>query len=53
MKQDEQILTAKLADDLTREERIKRFKEEFREAAESYNCFIAEHGLWGQEYRKW
>jgi len=36
-----------------REEQIKRFKEESREAFESYNRFVAEHGLWGQEYRKW
>jgi hypothetical protein len=53
MKQNERISTAKPADDLTREERIKRFKEEFGEVAESYNRFVAEHCLWGEEYGKW
>jgi antitoxin CcdA len=36
-----------------REKQIKEFKEKNREAIESYNRFVAKHGLWGQEYRKW
>jgi post-segregation antitoxin (ccd killing protein) len=53
MKPNEPITTSKPADDLTREERIKRFRADFREAAESYNRFVAKYGLWGEEYRKW
>ncbi len=37
----------------TKDERIRRFQEEHREAFESYNRFIAEHGIWGRKYRKW
>ena len=38
---------------LTKEERIKRFQEEHREAIEAYNRFIEEHGIWSEEYRNW
>jgi antitoxin CcdA len=38
---------------LTEEERIKRFQEEHREAFESYNRFIEEHGIWSEKYRSW
>ena len=38
---------------LTEDERVKSFQEEHREAIESYNRFIAEHGIWSEEYRKW
>ena len=37
----------------TREERIRRFQEENKEAIESYNRFIEKHGLWAEKYRKW
>jgi post-segregation antitoxin (ccd killing protein) len=40
-------------DELEREAKNKRFEDERRSAIESYNRFIAEFGLWGQEYRKW
>ncbi len=36
-----------------REEQIKRFEEEHREAFESYNRFFAKYGLWDEEYRGW
>jgi antitoxin CcdA len=36
---------------LTNEERIKRFQEEHREAFESYNRFIEDHGIWSEKYR--
>lgn len=38
---------------LTKEERIRRFQEENREAIESYNRFIKKHGIWSEKYRKW
>ncbi|HWE05951.1 MAG TPA: type II toxin-antitoxin system CcdA family antitoxin [Rhizomicrobium sp.] len=38
---------------LLREEQLRRFDEDHREAFQSYNEFIAENGLWGEEYRKW
>jgi antitoxin CcdA len=38
---------------LTQQERIKHFQEETREAAESYNRFIEEHGIWSEKYRAW
>jgi antitoxin CcdA len=44
----ENALRAKL-----REEQIRKFEEEHREAFESYNRFVAEHGLWGEEFRNW
>jgi len=36
-----------------RDENIKRFEAEHREALESYNRFFAQHGLWDEEYRGW
>ena len=36
-----------------KEEKTKRWREENREAIESYNRFIAEHGIWGKKYRSW
>ena len=36
-----------------REERRRKFHEESRAAIESYNRFIEENGLWGEEYRDW
>ena len=36
-----------------REERVRRFQEEHREAIDSYNQFIAKHGIWSEKYRKW
>ena len=38
---------------LTQAERIKRFQEESKEAIESYNRFIEEHGVWSEKYRSW
>jgi antitoxin CcdA len=38
---------------LTREERIRRFQEEHREAIEAHNRFIEKHGIWSQKYRSW
>jgi|SRR6185312_13364090 len=38
---------------LTKEERIRRFSEENREAIESYNRFIEKNGIWSKKYRKW
>jgi hypothetical protein len=32
---------------------VKTWQEENREAIESYNRFIAEHGIWGKKYRSW
>jgi antitoxin CcdA len=37
----------------TQEQKIRRFKEESREAVESYNRFIEEHGIWSEKYRSW
>jgi post-segregation antitoxin (ccd killing protein) len=34
-----------------REQNIKRFEEEHREALESYNRFFAQRGLWDEQYR--
>ena len=36
-----------------RAEKIKRWQEDSREAIESYNRFIAEHGIWNKKYRGW
>lgn len=43
----EEVLQGKV-----RDEKIRRFQEENREAFESYNRFIEEHGLWIDEYRE-
>jgi antitoxin CcdA len=37
----------------TKEERIRRFQEENKEAIESYNRFIERAGVFGEEWRKW
>jgi antitoxin CcdA len=37
----------------TKEERIRRFQEENKEAIESYNAFIDRAGVFGEEWRKW
>lgn len=37
--------------ELTREERAKRWREENREAMESYNRYVEAHGLPLEEYR--
>jgi post-segregation antitoxin (ccd killing protein) len=39
--------------DATREERIRRFTEEHRDAIEAHNRFIVEHGIWSEKYRSW
>jgi len=39
--------------DLTKEERIRRFQEENREAIESYNALIERAGIFGKEWREW
>ncbi len=33
--------------------RNRRFQDENREAIDSYNRFIAKHGIWSKKYRKW
>lgn len=38
---------------LTSEARARKWAEENREAIESYNRFIAKHGIWSEKYRKW
>src|ERR1051325_1935504 len=38
---------------LTKEERIRRFREENREAIESYNALIERAGIFGEEWREW
>lgn len=37
----------------TKEERIRRFQEENKEAIESYNALIERAGVFGEEWRKW
>jgi antitoxin CcdA len=36
-----------------REEKIRRFQEEHKEAIEAHNRFIEEHGIWSKKYRSW
>jgi antitoxin CcdA len=38
---------------LTKEERIRQFQEEHREAFEAHNRFIEKHGIWSKKYRTW
>jgi len=38
---------------LTKEERIRRFQDENREAIESYNALIERAGIFGEEWREW
>ena len=49
-------LSQTLEDELrkrTQKAREAKFQEENREAFESYNRFIAEHGIWSEKYRRW
>jgi len=49
-------LSQTLEDELrkrTKEEKIRRFQEEHREAIEAHNRFIEEHGIWSEKYRSW
>ncbi len=49
-------LSQTLEDELRKrikEEKTTRWQEESREAIESYNRFIAEHGIWSKKYRSW
>lgn len=49
-------LSQTLEDELrkqVREEKIRRFQEEHKEAIESHNRFIQEHGIWSKKYRSW
>jgi antitoxin CcdA len=36
-----------------REEKIRRFQDESREAIESHNKFIEENGIWSEKLRTW
>ncbi|HEY3778533.1 MAG TPA: type II toxin-antitoxin system CcdA family antitoxin [Rhizomicrobium sp.] len=36
-----------------RELQLRQFEQENAAAFESYNRFIAENGLWGEDYREW
>ena len=38
---------------LTKKARETKWQEENREAFESYNRFIAEHGIWSEKHRRW
>lgn len=49
-------LSQTLEDELrrqVREEKIRRFQEEHKEAIEAHNRFIEEHGIWSKKYRSW
>lgn len=49
-------LSQTLEDELrrrVREEKAQRFHEEHREAINSYNRFIEEHGIWSEKFRSW
>jgi antitoxin CcdA len=49
-------LSQALEDELrkrTKKAREAKWREENREAIESYNRFIAKHGIWSEKYRKW
>lgn len=49
-------LSQALEDELrkrTKDAREAKWREENREAIESYNRFIAKHGIWSGKYRKW
>ncbi len=49
-------LSQTLEDELrkkVREEKIRRFNEEHREAIEAHNRFIDEHGIWSEKFRTW
>jgi antitoxin CcdA len=39
--------------ELVRQAKIDRWSEENKAAIDSYNRFIAENGIWSEEYRKW
>lgn len=49
-------LSQTLEDELRRkvhDEKVRRFKEESREAIEAHNRFIEENGIWSEKYRQW
>ncbi len=49
-------LSQTLEDELrkkVREENVRRFNEEHREAIEAHNKFIDEHGIWSEKFRTW
>ena len=49
-------LSQTLEDELrrqVREEKIRRFQDEHKEAIESHNRFIEKHGIWSKKYRSW
>ena len=49
-------LSQTLEDELrkrVKEEKIRRWSEDNKDAIDSYNRFIEEHGIWSEEYRKW
>ena len=49
-------LSQTLEDELrkrVKEEKIRRWSEDNKEAIDSYNRFIEKHGIWSEKYRKW
>jgi hypothetical protein len=52
-KQPDQPAAPRVPDDARREERIRPFTEEHRDAIEAHNRFIVEHGIWSEKYRSW
>ena len=49
-------LSQTLEDELrkrVKEEKIRRWSEDNKEAIESHNRFIEEHGIWSEKYRSW
>jgi len=49
-------LSQTLEDELrkqVKEEKIRRWSEENKEAIEAHNRFIEKHGIWSEKYRSW
>ena len=49
-------LSQTLEDELrkqVKEEKIRRWSEDNKEAIESHNRFIEKHGIWSEKYRSW
>ena len=49
-------LSQTLEDELrkrVKEEKVRRWSEDNKEAIESHNRFIEEHGIWSEKYRSW
>ncbi len=49
-------LSQTLEDELrkqVKQEKIRRWSEENKEAIESHNRFIEKHGIWSEKYRSW